>query len=366
VSPKPLQIKYRQWPAWITLRNAEIAGGCVAALIFVIWIISWSVADSPWKSGDPYYIPFPVHSLVPSGDGRYVVVEVDENDPPLPMEKNIGVPISPEQHAAFTLYIVNTSSGWHRKVGTGAQFVTAAPKGHTFLIGDRRSTRQTVMNGLWFPSHLDVGEYSFRTWDGTGTRIYFEAGWPEHSDGFNVLGIADVRRGTVQRKKLREITDVLGTCPATSHVFVQRNAYRANERADEYDSDGNFLKTNDNRLAIFSPNCVYALPFSAMSPRGPTNWGVYDARSGERLAWFELTGPAFAPQRWFASWNPKYDDLMLLHEGRSERMEAYDVRQQRVLKSWSDRPSDPPVVWAPNGDSVMTVRDHHIVFDPVR
>src|SRR5262249_45385223 len=136
--------------------------------------------------------------------------------------------------------------------------------------------------------------------------------------------------------------------------------------ADEYDPNGRFIETAPLPLGVFSANCRYVLPFIALAVHGPDTWGVYDAHSRIRLVEFPWSEDGRTAVHLFRSWNPHHDGFLLMRSFTPSPVvtttDMYDVAGRRIIKSW---PDTAPLVWSGDGKSTVTVRDHHIVFEPI-
>lgn len=343
-------------PQWVTFVVGGV--GALVALVIVYMVMVWYHSGSPWRASDPLYVPFAVRSIVPSADGQYIVVGVTE---------------SGDAGNGPAEYVINTGSGRHKRLVSGERYVTASPVGHRFLMSTSEdgTAALAVLNGSSLGKVYKVGEYVFGWWDSQGTRFYFEAGWPQGHEAFNVLGILNLRDGEVARKQLHENTALLTTCRTNGHVYTEHwlptQGGRAVEVADEYDADGNFLQTRGDANVVFSANCRYAVSMSAISPRGGRDWAIYNATSAQRLDSFVF---GYENEGWFGGWNPKYDHLLLLHTMSArtgqQRVGVYDVQKREMTQAWRETPDSPPLIWSPSGDAVITMHDQHITYYPVQ
>jgi len=120
---------------------------------------------------------------------------------------------------------------------------------------------------------------------------------------------------------------------------------------------------------VYFAGCKYVLPFVALSLHGPDDWAIYDAETHAKLADFPWNDDGKSDLHWFQAWNPQDDKLLLMHSSvaatKTDTLDVYDVSRQKVIKSWPDSADMPPTVWSGDGKGTVTVRDHHIVFEPL-
>lgn len=315
-----------------------------------------------WKASDPAYVPFDVHGITLSPDDRFVAVRVDER-----ARASVGT-------HSFATYLIDLETGDHQRVGDYALVPVSEP--HVFLrhdIGAAQSERLLLFDGLKRTDAFDVGEHAWAWWNRGANRVMFDSEPGRKTEGFDQLGILDMSTGRVSRVKLRGSTEEVAFCGATGHFFAPHwyaGQPRAETGVDEYDAEGNFIRSSKSPLAVFSARCRYALPFSAIGRHGPDDWAVYDALTHERLMNFPWDESGKIDQHWFESWNPTHDHLLLMHSAKAgsgaATVDMVDVRQRRIVKSWPGPPGAPPLVWSGDGNSVVTVRDRRIIFEPIQ
>jgi hypothetical protein len=49
----------------------------------------------------------------------------------------------------------------------------------------------------------------------------------------------------------------------------------------------------------------------------------------------------------------------------TDTVDLLDVNQRKVIKSWPYGENAAPIEWSSDGDALVTVRDHRIVFEPL-
>jgi hypothetical protein len=333
----------------------------VAAIVAVRGGLQNDQGTHRWKASDPAYVPFDVHRITLSPDNRFAAVQVDERERAIP-----GV-------HSFAAYLIDLETGDHQRVGDYG--LVPVSESHVFLRYDIASSSEKFLlfDGLKQTDAFDVGEHDWVWWNRGANRVMFDSEPGRKTEGFDQLGILDISTGRVSRVKLRGSTEEVAFCVATGHFFTPHwypELPRAETGVDEYDAEGNFIRSSKSPLAVFSARCRYALPFSAIGRHGPDDWAVYDALSGKRLMNFPWDESGKTDQHWFESWNPTHDHLLLMHSAKAGRgattTDMVDVRQRRIVKSWPGEPGDPPLVWSGDGNSVVTVRDRRIIFEPIQ
>jgi hypothetical protein len=302
-------------------------------------------------------VPFPVHWLAVSADNRFVALKVDEQK-----RKLNSVP----DWKSLSVYMLDLQTGEHRRIGDGTTVLEPSPVGHIFTA-DNESDSVTLIDGLSVMKPLKTGRRAGAWWNGPNS-ILFQSAWPKNTEGFTEVGILNVTTGAVRHVKLREPTEALGTCATSRHFFTEGSDSDA-KMLDEHDPDGNYVGQRKDGLAEFSASCKYVLPLVAVNGYGgPDSWSVHDV-TGKLLIDFPWSEDEKATERWFDKWNPRYDHLLLMHStppiDKDGTVEVLDVRINKIIRQWSDAPSETRKVWSGDGKAVVTVRDHHVVFDKV-
>jgi hypothetical protein len=197
-----------------------------------------------------------------------------------------------------------------------------------------------------------------------------ETGWPRDTDGFNALSFINVMTGAIAKVSVQQTSELVGTCPATGNLYTEHRFPGDELGADEYEGNGKFIRTIRSPLAVYSADCTYALPFAAIGLHGPDDWGVFHAGSGGKLMDFPWNDDGESDLHWFRSWNPHRDNLLLMYSTeartKTDTIELLDVAQRKVVKAWAHPEGSPPVEWSGDGEATVTVRDQHVVLDPLQ
>jgi hypothetical protein len=338
--------------------------GCCALLLFCSFAGSSNSDVQQWRSSDPAYVPFPVEGMAISPDNRFVALSVDEHP------RKDGIPAGAD---ALTNYVLDLTTGYHRKVGSGEYKFVPASHGHSFLAYDQfsRSTKPLLFDGLRITRTLDVGDHSGGWWNPHTSSAIFETSWPTDRDGFNGVTIWNESTGNANRVHLHEITELLSFCPVTGHFFTEHwYSNVSGLGTDEYDAHGTFVKGTKQDRAALSARCRYVLPFSALALHGPDDWAIYDATSGAQLQDFPWNEDGKHDLHSFIAWNPVFDHLLLMHSEKasseSGSVDVLDVRHGVVIMSWADSTEGAPMVWSGDGSSVVTIRDHRVIVEKIR
>lgn len=346
-------------------RISVTSSGIVTLLIAATMLAADSNEMGKWNSSDPTYVPFPVYSFVVSPDNRFVGMKVDEH----PEKHLASIPAAANWQ---TIYLLDLETGNHRNLGPGDGDLIPGPKDHKFIYLRNSGTSDDafiLFDGLEPTKKLQVGQHSGAWWNSFTNEVMFAAGWPGNQEGFNKVGFLETTTGRVNRTPLRAVTELMGVCRTTGHFFTEHwNPESQEYSADEYDSHGNFLRGMGEPLAFYSAGCGYVLPFFAESPHGPEDWAVYEASTNKLLMSFPWDDSGKIDTHLFPEWNPRHDELLLVYTQHARTnnatMDVVDVRKRKFVKRWPDRHAA-PVVWAGDGKSVVTVRNHRFVFDPI-
>jgi hypothetical protein len=199
--------------------------------------------------------------------------------------------------------------------------------------------------------------------------MIFESGWPQGEEGFSTLGLLDATAGKFTSVAVKEVSELVEVCPATGNFYTEHHYPNDELGVDQYDSAGKFVRANRTPLAVYSAACNYVLPFAAVSLHGPGDWGVFTAGAGEKIMDFPWNEDGKSDLHWFRAWNPHHDNLLLMYSTeaatRTDTIDVLDVRQRKVIKKWPHPEGSPPIEWVSDGESVVTVRDYHVVFEPL-
>jgi len=320
-----------------------------------------SVASETWRASDPTYVPFTVKEIVISASNRFVGLTVDEHP------QTDG-----EVLENFAVYILDLKSGAHRRLGSGdGPLVATTDDQFIYAESSRSSKAPALINGLDTIRTFEIGENNGLWWNAKTRTVLFETGWPKDREGFNTLTLLLPETGMSTMVNVREPSELLGVCPVTGNFYTEHRFANDELGVDEYDDSGKFIGTTHSSLAVYSPNCGYVLPFAAVGAHGPDDWGVFEARSRAKLMDFPWSEDGITDLHWFNSWNPnpRHDALLIMYstEARSktDTIDLLDVGKRSVVKSWPNPEGSPPVRWSGDGEATVTVRDHHIVFEPL-
>jgi len=310
-----------------------------------------------WRQSDPTYVPFAVQAIAASSSNRFVGLTVDERP------QNDKQTLSSD----YVVYMLDLKTGTHRKVGQNAELIALPDDQFFFFDSDKSSKPSMLIRGLDTVRTFDVGEHNGGWWNPKMGTIMMETGWPKDTDGFNALGLINVATGAVTKTAVQQTSELIGICPANGNFYTEHRSIKDELGADEYDGSGKFIRTIRSPLAVYSAECTYGLPFAAIGLHGPDDWGVFHAASGQKLMDFPWNEDGKSDLHWFRAWNPRRDSLLLMYstEGATKKdtVDALDVAQRKVVKSWPHPEGSPPIEWSGDGSAVVTVRDQQVVFD---
>jgi hypothetical protein len=276
----------------------------------------------------------------------------------------------PEQSSAATVratYLLDLKSGEHRRLGSDLMLIPTENHQFISIATDMSSIAPALIDGLETVRTFDIGKHNGGFWNAGAKMAIFETGWPPNAEGFNELTLIKLDSGNMT-KVSTATAELIGACRATGDFYTEHHL-ETGAGTDEYDAAGKLVKTLHSDLAVFSAGCKYVLPFVALSLHGPDDWAIYDAQSHAKLADFPWNEDGKTDLHWFQAWNPQDDKLLQMHSSRAatktDTLDIYDVTAQKVIKSWPDSAAASPTVWSGDGKATVTVRDHHIVFDPL-
>jgi len=205
-----------------------------------------------WRESDPSYVPFAVREIVVSGNNRYIGLTVVEHG-------NEAITA-----ADLRLYLLDVKTGQHRLLGPDAPLLPIMDEQFIYSESGRSSKPPELIRGLDTIRTFDIGEHNGVWWNSKTRMAIFATGWPADREGFNTLTRLDPATGDAVKFQVREPSELLGVCPATGHIYTQHPLPNDDAGADEYDSEGNFIRTLQSPLAVFSQECRHVLPFDAL------------------------------------------------------------------------------------------------------
>jgi len=310
-----------------------------------------------WRESDPTYVPFAVREIVVSANNRFVGLTVVEHE-------NQAI-----SAADLRLYLLDVKTGHHRLLGADGPLLPTVDDQFIYSESGRSPKPPELTRGLDTVRTFDIGEHNGAWWNSKTNMAVFETGWPQDREGFNILTLLKPATGTFVKLQVREPSELLSVCRATGNFYTQHQFPNDEVGADEYDSEGNFIRTLRSPLAVFSQNCRYVLPFDALGAHGPDDWAVFEASSGKKLMDFPWSEDGETDVHWFNSWNPRHDSLLLMYStaahNKGDSIDLFDVSKGNVVKSWPISDGSPPVRWSGDGQATVTIRDQHIVFEPL-
>jgi len=327
------------------------------------WLLMASCHSQPppgdvWRESDPTFVPFEVKEIAVSLGNRFIGLTADER------------PADGKQTLAsdFVVYLLDLKTGAHRRLGMDG-LVLPALKDQLIYFESARSSRPLILTNGLDTRTLEIGEHNGGWWNPKTQTMIFESGWPQGEEGFNTLGLLDITTGKVVSVPVKEVSELVGICPTTGNLYTEHRYPKDELGVDEYDSAGKFLRAIHSPLAVYSSGCGYVLPLNAIGGHGPDDWGVFEASSGTRIMDFPWNEDGKSDLHWFREWNPHHDNLLLMYSTeastKTDTIDVLDVRERRVIKNWPHPEGAPPIEWSSDGESVVTVRDHHVVFEPL-
>src|SRR5438034_3340942 len=120
-----------------------------------------------WRTGEPSYLPFPVHEMVVSQDNRFVGLTVDPR--PDPTADVIAGKLS--------IYLLDLKTGAHRLLGSGDSLLRATT-GHQFLYYDSDESPIMLTEGLDEVRSFKIGKRRQGWWNPKNQVVIFETAWP--------------------------------------------------------------------------------------------------------------------------------------------------------------------------------------------
>lgn len=257
--------------------------------------------------------------------------------------------------------LLASTVGWFRLV--------PAPKGDNLVAV--RNLEHADLYRRDSKSELPI-DASFVAWSADATRLYFYGGTTIQADGWNILGIYDLRTGVKTKKRLAEPTENIGICRSNGHVFSETPEY-ANFKGStiEYDSGITLIRKSTRFIGSrFSAHCQYVASESDF--HGPLPWSVYEVTTGKKLYRFEYYSTDDRQDEFeLLAWNPVRDELMLrryLPKGGAPRaLQVFDVVSGKVLASYPEPDSvvDRPSIWMSDGSAIAIARGKIIEVHPV-
>jgi hypothetical protein len=303
-----------------------------------------------WRAGDPTYVPFKIIEMSASADSRFVGLTVDER----------GDTDRPVTSGQLSIYVLDVKTGANRKMGDGDSLLLPI-SGQEFLFYDSAESPILILDGLQTARSFDIGRHDKGWWN--RKSAIFATAWPGDREGFNAIALLNTVTGDIVNVTLNQPTELLTVCPATGKFYTESFAANSAVGVDEYDLTGAFVRHLMSTLAVHSANCRYVLPFAALSPHGPDDWAAFESSSGSKLMDFPWSDDENVKSQLFAAWNPRYDNLLLVHSrhrGDTWSTDVIDLEQRTTVKSWA---GEVPVIWSGDGTATITVREHHIVFE---
>jgi len=309
-------------------------------------------SSAAWNSADPTFIPYPVFHLVVSADNRFAAAQLNEK-----MEDR-------NSRDGRATYILDLKTGQHRRFDPDTEFMTFSD--HKFVKRGFSISSEpiVVIDGLVTQHSFAIGSHAGGWRNSKSDDLIFETGRIQVGEGFTELSILNPVTGAVHRVPTQQ-SDSIGFCSVTGNFYTEHNS-----GADEFDAGGNFIRTIPSPLGLYSSGCNFVVPFGAVFLHGPVTWGIYEANHFNKLVEYPWTDDN-SDLHWFQSWNPTQDNLILIRTSLAsaamKTSDVVDVRGMKVIQSWPwpDNPNEPPTVWSGDGMAIATVRDHHIVFDPI-
>ena len=253
-----------------------------------------------WSRSDPTYLPEGAWPSAVSEDNRFVAIVVD---PRSDRSTAVGA-------GALRRYLLDLHTGSHRLLGDADSDLLRISD-HSFLYSASQESVVLLFDGLDQQRSFNIGRHVGGWWNGKNSSVIFENAWPDDREGFSGIALLRTRTGEVTTVRLKEPSELLGICAKTGRFYTEHYYSSDNEDGrDEYDGDGNLLSQLRSPRGVYSANCRYVLPFSALNPHGPADWAVFDAASNEMVMDFPQTETG-TDSHWFTSWNPRYDNLLL-------------------------------------------------------
>jgi hypothetical protein len=331
---------------WICFALLSLAAGC-----------GERKPSNAWRLSDPAYVPFAVHDIVVSGSSRFVGLTVDERPPNEVRDATGDLPV----------YVLDLQTGDHRRLGPRGQVLSIGGDQFIYSDSERSSQAPTLLRGLETIRTFEIGMNNGSWWNPRAGVAIFETNWPKETEGFSALTLVNPATGTAETVSVKEPSELLGVCPATGNFYTERHLPNDELAADEYDAQGEFIATLRPPLAVYSSGCRYVLPFASIGIHGPDDWAVFEAGSRTKVMDFPWIEDGKTDLHWFRAWNPRHDNLMLMYS-QTARTQMYsiavlDVAKRAVVKSWPNPENGPPIRWSGDGESVVTLRDHHIAFE---
>lgn len=337
-----------------------ISHGCFLVLLTVFCLLTASCQATEvqtWRVSDPSYVPFTVTEMAVSADNRFVGLTVDER-------ANTNNPVTSSQ---LNGYVLDLKTGEHRKIGHGNSMLLPTPgaPGHEFLYYDSEDSPILLLDGLQTARSFEIGRHSGGWWNRKNRLAIFATAWPNDREGFNAIALLNTISGEIVRVRLNQPTELLTICPTTGKFYTESSHTNSESDADEYDSTGVFMRHLMSPLVVYSASCRYVVPFAALSPHGPDDWAAFESSSGSKLMDFPWSDEGKTENHLFSAWNPRRDNLLLIHSQLPGNQvwtnDVVDLEQRTIVKRWAD--SGAPVIWSGDGAAMITIRDHHIIFE---
>jgi hypothetical protein len=277
-------------------------------------------------------------------------------------------PETGSKHNRAAVYWLGSGSNSPVKVASARASISVveAPKGSDALVVLQQQSawgQVVLFHREKRLRELPVDAY-FLLWSSNASLVYFYGGTNVEADDWNILGIYDLKSGAWSKRKLKEPTSVLRTCPANGHVYSATPPYPGFAgRTLEYTPDLRFIRRIETYVgARFSATCRFVA--SESEYHGPLPWSIYAVESGKELLHFasvEEQGKEVVYD--FVEWNPRHESLLLRKRipgnGKPDAFEVFDVESKRVLQTIADADV---IAWTADGDKIVTCRGNVLTW----
>jgi hypothetical protein len=267
------------------------------------------------------------------------------------------------------VYALDLESGRVKKISEGHGFVRFLPAPHgaeaiMMRLGERKAKHAVLVNGNGIVKELPIIDAI--DWNSAGTNVYFEAGSTIEAEAWNILGILNVRVGSVKKVKLSAAAEDLYVCRATGNLYFGGPSFDEKENLKfavaEYDADGKPSgKTPQFPAGEFSSNCRFVVTEGFF--HGTVPWEITEVASGKRLEFFPISTAKDAAWLSFLQWNPRRERLYIrtsesavngnIAETKTQ-LEVVDAATRSVVAEFFD--FDGAAAWCADGRSVLLAR----------
>jgi len=341
------------YPAHTVNASITLALGLCLALACAACQSTKATKAQVWRESDPAYVPFAVTEMVISENNRFTGLTVDERT-----QKSEAL-----SSKELTVYILDLTTGEHRLLGDGSSaLIPTASEEHDFLYDSSSKSPVVLIKGLQSVRSFAIDRGNGVWWNRKSRMAIFDTAWPQDREGFSAIALLNTETGDIVSVKLNASSERLAMCNATGHFFSESIDTNNESSAEEFDASGAFIGRLNSSLAVYSANCRYVLPFSALPAHGPDDWAIFEAASRLKLMDFPWSDDPAVDSQWFSEWNPHYDNLLLTGSEKAGAA-VIDIAQQKILRRIPDNGA--PVIFSGDGRATVTVRDQHIVFDPL-